>query len=169
MRTRRTSRNRSSGPTRSGNWPTRQAGSRRPAGTASVVSQKFVCIRPAMHPAWLRCSSVAYSRYSPSSRLAIRAPRRPRCDNELLRRDTGSVRLVWSGRWAGEPGRAGRRVGRSAPVRLMGQSAWVQIRTRLTCPTCPTCPTCLSCAILTPRFSPPSTIRAPSEPADRRS
>src|SRR5258705_6137418 len=37
---------------------------------------------------WLRCSSVTYSRYAPSSRLAIRAPRRPRCDNELLRRDT---------------------------------------------------------------------------------
>ena len=33
--------------------------------------------RPPMHPASLRCSSVKYSRYSPSSRLAIRAPRRP--------------------------------------------------------------------------------------------
>ena len=41
-----------------------------------------------MHPAWRRCSSVAYSRYSPSSRLASRAPRRPRCDNELRRLDT---------------------------------------------------------------------------------
>src|ERR1041384_460779 len=27
------------------------------------------------HPGWLRCSSVKYSRYSRSSRLAIRAPR----------------------------------------------------------------------------------------------
>ena len=33
------------------------------------------CIRPAMHPAWRRCSSLKYSRYSRSSRLAIRAPR----------------------------------------------------------------------------------------------
>jgi len=53
----------------------------------SVVSQKFVC-RPPMHPVPRRCSSVKYSRYSPSSRLAGRAPRRPRCDNELPRRDT---------------------------------------------------------------------------------
>ena len=28
-----------------------------------------------MHPRWLRCSSLKYSRYSRSSRLAIRAPR----------------------------------------------------------------------------------------------
>ena len=55
---------------------------------ASVGSQKFVGIRPAMHPGWRRCSSVAYSRYAPFSRLATRAPRRPRCNNELLRHDT---------------------------------------------------------------------------------
>src|SRR5437667_11498639 len=30
-----------------------------------------------MHPAWLRCSSLTYSRYARSSRLATRAPRRP--------------------------------------------------------------------------------------------
>jgi len=30
-----------------------------------------------MHPAWLRCSSLTYSRYARSSRLAMRAPRRP--------------------------------------------------------------------------------------------
>src|SRR5712664_299421 len=58
----------------------------------SVVSLKFVGIRPALHPSstptrlprwgprvWLRCSSLKYSRYSHSSRLAIRAHRRPRC------------------------------------------------------------------------------------------
>ena len=33
-----------------------------------------------MHPRWLRCSSLKYSRYSRSSRLASGAPRRPRCD-----------------------------------------------------------------------------------------
>ena len=38
------------------------------------------CIRPAMHPAWRRCSSVAYPQYAPSSRLARRAPRRSRCN-----------------------------------------------------------------------------------------
>ena len=36
-------------------------------------------IRPPMHPLPRRCSSVEYSRYAPSSRLAGRAPRRPRC------------------------------------------------------------------------------------------
>ena len=33
-----------------------------------------------MHPGWLRCSSVEYGQYAPSSRLAIRAPGRSRCD-----------------------------------------------------------------------------------------
>jgi hypothetical protein len=32
---------------------------------------------PSMHPASLRCSSVECTRHSPSSRLAIRVPRRP--------------------------------------------------------------------------------------------
>jgi outer membrane protein len=36
-------------------------------------------IRPPMHPGPRRCSSVEYARYAPSSRLAGRAPRRPRC------------------------------------------------------------------------------------------
>src|SRR6266850_1054201 len=34
-------------------------------------------------PAWLRCSSLKYSRYSRSSRLAIGAPRPSRCDARL--------------------------------------------------------------------------------------
>ena len=34
---------------------------------------------PPMHPAGLRCSSLAYTRYARSSRLAGRAPRRPQC------------------------------------------------------------------------------------------
>ena len=36
-----------------------------------------------MHPRWLRCSSVKYSRYSRSSRLARAAPRPSRCDARL--------------------------------------------------------------------------------------
>src|SRR5438552_7380614 len=36
-----------------------------------------------MHPGWLRCSSFEYSRYAHSSRLAIRAPRRPRCSTNF--------------------------------------------------------------------------------------
>src|ERR1700681_2057853 len=32
---------------------------------------------PPTHPAWLRCSSLTYSRYAHSSRLARRAPRHP--------------------------------------------------------------------------------------------
>jgi hypothetical protein len=44
------------------------------------------CIRPAMHPRGLRCSSFKYSRYSQSSRLARGAPRRSRCDAGLAPR-----------------------------------------------------------------------------------
>ena len=33
-----------------------------------------------MHPVWLRCSSLTYTRYARSSRIASRAPRRSRCD-----------------------------------------------------------------------------------------
>src|SRR5438093_103949 len=36
-----------------------------------------------MHPRWLRCSSLKYSRYSRSSRLAGGAPRPSRCDARL--------------------------------------------------------------------------------------
>src|SRR5260221_13094844 len=35
-----------------------------------------------IHPGWLRCSSVTYLQYAPSSRLAIRAPR-PRSSTDL--------------------------------------------------------------------------------------
>src|SRR5712664_2426323 len=37
-----------------------------------------------MHPAGLRCSSLAYARYARSSRLAGRAPRRPECKRYSL-------------------------------------------------------------------------------------
>ena len=47
------------------------------------------CIRAPMHPARRRCSSLKYSRYSRSSRLAGRAPRRSRCDAGLLPRAAG--------------------------------------------------------------------------------
>jgi hypothetical protein len=36
-------------------------------------------IRPAMHPRWLRCSSIKYAQYFQSSRLASVAPHRPQC------------------------------------------------------------------------------------------
>src|SRR5882672_8543381 len=45
-----------------------------------------ICIRAAMHPGWLRCSSLKYSRYSRSSRLARRAHRRSRCDDGVAPR-----------------------------------------------------------------------------------
>ncbi len=45
----------------------------------SVASPKSCYIRPALHPGSWCCSSVAYSRYAPFSRLARRAHRRPRC------------------------------------------------------------------------------------------
>ena len=40
-------------------------------------------IRPALHPGARRCSVVAYARYAPSSRLARRAHRRPRCEQDF--------------------------------------------------------------------------------------
>src|SRR5688572_1471681 len=49
----------------------------------SVASPKSCYIRPALHPGARRCSSVAYARYAPSSRLARRAHRRPRCEQDV--------------------------------------------------------------------------------------
>src|SRR5439155_430035 len=43
-------------------------------------------LRPPMHPAGLRCSSLPYSRYARSSRLAGRAPRHPQFANLILSR-----------------------------------------------------------------------------------
>ena len=42
-----------------------------------------------MHPRWRRCSSLKYSRYSRSSRLASGAPRPSRCDARLSPRAAG--------------------------------------------------------------------------------
>ena len=46
--------------------------------TSAVIS-KQLGIRPPRHPTPLRCSSATNSRFAPSSRLAGRSPRRPRC------------------------------------------------------------------------------------------
>src|SRR5712691_6114055 len=56
------------------------------------------CIRPALHPAWLRCSSLKYFRYSRSSRLASRAHHRPRCDAGLSPRAVRAAGVVVTGR-----------------------------------------------------------------------
>ena len=63
-------------------------------------------IRPPMHPTPRRCPSVEYSRYALSSRLAGRAPRRPRC-----------VALIVSGTTQAAPwaGSAGAAAGRPSP------------------------------------------------------
>ena len=47
---------------------------------------KSVCIRPALHPAWLRYSTFKYRPYSRVSRLASRAHPRSRCDDALAPR-----------------------------------------------------------------------------------
>ena len=44
---------------------------------------KYLSIRPSLHLAWLRYSSVTDSRFAPSSRLARRAHRRPRCTRDF--------------------------------------------------------------------------------------
>jgi hypothetical protein len=41
-----------------------------------------------MHPRWQRSSSLKYSRYSRSSRLASGAPRRPRCVTVFMKGST---------------------------------------------------------------------------------
>jgi hypothetical protein len=73
-----------------------------PRGQLSADFHKYGGIRPPMHPASRRCSSVKYSRYSPSSRLARRAPRRPRCVTVFMKGSTMSrmqrVRIVPIGR-----------------------------------------------------------------------
>ena len=52
----------------------------------SADFHKYGGIRPPMHPAPRRCSSVEYSRYAPSSRLAGRAPRRPSVPHRIYER-----------------------------------------------------------------------------------
>src|SRR5580704_10477408 len=54
----------------------------------------YAGIRPPIHPAPRRCSSVKYSRYSPSSRLAERASRRPRCVTVIMKRTTWVAALL---------------------------------------------------------------------------
>jgi len=46
---------------------------------AGASSHESCCIRPALHPAWLRCSAFKYAEYSRLSHLAPRAHRRSRC------------------------------------------------------------------------------------------
>src|SRR6267142_354115 len=53
--------------------------------------RKSGCIRRAMHPRWLRCSSLKYSRYSRSSRLARGALRPSRCDARLSPRAASTL------------------------------------------------------------------------------
>ena len=56
---------------------------RAPVGVGQGPGQNSCCIRPALHPVWLRCSSLKYAQYSRSSRLASRAHRRPRCSQDF--------------------------------------------------------------------------------------
>src|SRR3954466_1162851 len=48
-----------------------------------------------IHPGWLRCSSVTYKQYAPSSRLAIRTPR-PRSSTDLAIRGPWAVGLLFT-------------------------------------------------------------------------
>jgi len=70
-----------------------------------------------MHPGWLRCSSVTYQQYAPSSRLASRAPR-PRSSTDLAIRGPlapkaaphlGLKSRLTVSVWRGVQGRAGRK------------------------------------------------------------
>ncbi len=54
----------------------------------STAFHNYGGIRPAIHPVWPRCSSFKYAGYSQSSRLASRAPRRPRCVTVIMKRST---------------------------------------------------------------------------------
>ena len=89
-------------------------------------SRKSGCIRPAMHPPWLRCFSFEYSRYAHSSCLARGAPRRPRCDAGLPRRTAGQARCRrHHDRSAGR----GAPLARRAPGRSLGNRRPVEATT----------------------------------------
>ena len=62
------------------------------APATSVLSWKFADIFRAGHPIWRRCSSLTYSRYSHSSRLASWAPRTGICVTGLPTQDTSRGR-----------------------------------------------------------------------------
>ena len=59
---------------------------------ASSPQRKSSCIRPALHPGWLRCFSVEYCRYAPSARLTRRAHHRSQWDAGPSRRTAGRPR-----------------------------------------------------------------------------
>ena len=66
--------------------PSRASARRVVRRAASSPWCKSACIRRALHPAWRRCSSLKYTRYSRSSRLASRAHRPARCNGRLAPR-----------------------------------------------------------------------------------
>ena len=68
-----------------------------------VPSQRFADIFRAGHPGWRRCSSLTYSRYARSSRLAIRAPRSGKYVTESLTRDTRAAHHNEARRSGGSP------------------------------------------------------------------
>jgi len=75
-----------------------------------------------MHPDWRRCSSLKYTWYSQSSRLAIPAPRRPRCHAGFMRWVPGPV-PDWSRRRGGSP-QATRRPYRRAGILRRDDVYW---------------------------------------------
>ena len=52
-------------------------------GTITARGKSRHGIRPSLHPGGLRCDSVTYSRYAPSSRLVRRAQERSRCSRDF--------------------------------------------------------------------------------------
>ena len=68
-----------------------------PVEQPSSPWQKSRCVRPTLNPADLRCSSVEYCRYSPSSRLVRRAQRPSRRNARLLPRTARCARNLSPG------------------------------------------------------------------------
>ena len=68
-------------PVRPGGWCNSMISTGWPPSTARGKSRHG--IRPSLHPGGLRCDSVTYSRYAPSSRLVRRAQERSRCSRDF--------------------------------------------------------------------------------------
>jgi hypothetical protein len=97
------------------------------------VASRGPVTRAALHPGAGRCSLVAYSRYAPSSRLARRAHRRPRCQQDFgdATLDSGVHRL-WRP-WFLEARTVSPRRSCGAAIQAHPDAVWSEHRRRWSC------------------------------------
>ncbi len=108
-------------------------------------------IRAPILPGWRRCSSGEYVEYSPSSRLASRAPRLPRSNGPVLVRTLSLLLLGWPWAGAGDLHVAGLRAPAPLTLALVGAGGDPEAKRG-------------------PNYQPPAPIQPPSgDDRDRRS